>query len=96
VIGDAVNTASRLEGLTKDTPHTLFVAETTRERMRPAPDDLVFVDQLEIRGRVAKMAVYALSNPADVPHAPAQQPSGDPPASSNQPSARRIGRWRVR
>ena len=78
MIGDAVNTASRLEGLTKGTPHTLFVAETTRDRMRAAPDDLVFVDQLEIRGRVAKMAVYALSDPADVPQATPQQPSGDP------------------
>jgi len=96
VIGDAVNTASRLEGLTKHTPHTLFVAETTRERLRVAADDLVFVDHLEIRGRVAKMAVYALSDPADVPHATAQQPSGDPPAAASHPARGRMGRWRVR
>lgn len=86
VIGDPVNTASRLEGLTKGTPHTLFVAETTRERMHVAPDDLVFVDHLEIRGRVAKMAVYTLSDDADVPRATAQQPSGDRPPASNESS----------
>ena len=82
VIGDPVNTASRLEGLTKDTPHMLLVAETTRERMRAVPDDLVFVDHLQIRGRVAKMAVYTLSHDSDVPHTAALQPSGDPAALS--------------
>jgi adenylate cyclase len=92
VIGDPVNTASRLEGLTKNTPHTLFVAETTRERMRSAPDDLVFVDQLEIRGRLATMAVYTLASPADVPHTAAEQPSGDEPAAPNQPPTDQTGR----
>ena len=92
VIGDPVNTASRLEGLTKNTPHTLFVAETTRERMRTAPDDLVFVDQLEIRGRVAKMAVYTLSDHADVPHATTEQPSAEQSTAPNPPPPDRIGR----
>ncbi|MGD0980485.1 MAG: adenylate/guanylate cyclase domain-containing protein [Solirubrobacteraceae bacterium] len=88
VIGDPVNTASRLEGLTKDTPHMLFVAETTRDYMHGAPDDLVFVDDVEIRGRVARMAVYTLFVPAaDVPNAGAQQPSGDPTAASRRPPA---------
>ena len=90
VIGDPVNTASRLEGLTKDTPHTLFVAETTRERMHTAPEDLVFVDYLEIRGRVAKMAVYTLSSPADLPRATAEQASGDSPAAANEPPTGRM------
>jgi adenylate cyclase len=86
VIGDPVNTASRLEGLTKETPHTVFVAETTRDRMRAAPDDLVFVEHLEIRGRVARMAVYTLTGAADPPRGTAQPPSGDalqPPTGSS-------------
>lgn len=99
VIGDPVNTASRLEGLTKDTPHMLFVAETTREYMHAVPDDLVFVNDLEIRGRVAKMAVYTLPN-TDVPRAtarhPSGDPSGDPPGASDRSPTGRIGRWRVR
>ena len=31
--------------------------------MQVVPDDLVFVDHFEIRGRVAKMAVYSLPDP---------------------------------
>jgi adenylate cyclase len=62
-IGDTTNTASRLEGLTKGTPHMLFVSDTTREFLHDIPEDLVFVDHFEIRGRVAKMAVYSLPDP---------------------------------
>ena len=90
VIGDPVNTASRLEGLTKDTPHTLFIAETTRDRMSAAPDDLMFVEQLEIRGRVAKLAVYTIFTAADAPHATVPPPSDDPSAASHQPPTERM------
>ncbi len=62
-IGDTTNTASRLEGLTKGTPHMLFISDSTRERLAELPEDLVFVDHFEIRGRVAKMAVYSLPDP---------------------------------
>jgi adenylate cyclase len=62
-IGDTTNTASRLEGLTKGTPHMLFVSDSTRERLRETPVDLIFVDEFEIRGRAAKMAVYSLPDP---------------------------------
>ena len=50
-IGDTTNTASRLEGMTKDQPHMLFVAEATCNAMREVPEDLVFVDEYEVRGR---------------------------------------------
>jgi adenylate cyclase len=62
-IGDTTNTASRLEGLTKGTPHMLFISDSTREFLHEIPEDLVFVDHFEIRGRVAKMAVYSLPDP---------------------------------
>jgi len=62
-IGDTTNTASRLEGMTKGTPHMLFISETTRERMSTIPDDMIFVDSFDIRGRVNKMAVYSLPDP---------------------------------
>ncbi len=61
-IGDTTNTASRLEGMTKGTPHMLFISETTRERMGQVPGDMVFVDHFEIRGRVNKMAVYSIED----------------------------------
>jgi adenylate cyclase len=81
-IGDTTNTASRLEGMTKGTPHMLFISDTTRERMSQIPDDLVFVDHFEIRGRVAKMAVYSLPDPQDAPGA--KPPAAATPA---QPAA---------
>ncbi len=35
-LGDTTNTAARLEGMTKGTPYQLYVADSTRERLRPA------------------------------------------------------------
>jgi adenylate cyclase len=63
-IGDTTNTASRLEGMTKGGPNMLFVAEATRDAMRDIPHDLSFVDELEIRGREAKMRVYSIPDAA--------------------------------
>jgi adenylate cyclase len=60
-IGDTVNTASRLEGLTKGTPYPLFISETTHDLLRHAPDDLVYVAELEVRGRSEKVKVWSLS-----------------------------------
>jgi adenylate cyclase len=62
-IGDTTNTASRLEGLTKGTPYMLFLSDSTRAALHEIPDDLVFVDHFEIRGRAAKMAVYSIPDP---------------------------------
>ncbi|TMK39405.1 MAG: adenylate/guanylate cyclase domain-containing protein [Actinobacteria bacterium] len=59
-IGDATNTAARLEGMTKGTPHQVFVAESTRERLSRVPDDLVFVDEMPIRGRRSGIRVWGL------------------------------------
>jgi adenylate cyclase len=64
-LGDTTNTASRLEGMTKGTPYMVFVAGSTRERMREAPEDLVFVDDFEVRGRTDKMAVWGLRDPPE-------------------------------
>lgn len=60
-IGDTTNTASRLEGMTKNSEYMLFVAEATREALHDPPSDLVFVDEFEVRGRQAKMRVHSLS-----------------------------------
>jgi adenylate cyclase len=65
-IGDTTNTASRLEGMTKGSPHMLYVAEATRAALRAVPSDLTFVNELEIRGREAKMRVYSIPDPGPV------------------------------
>src|SRR5205823_8335042 len=59
-IGDTTNTAARLEGMTKGTPHQLFMAGSTVEALASRPDDLEFVDDFEVRGRRARLAVWAL------------------------------------
>jgi adenylate cyclase len=62
-LGDVTNTASRLEGMTKGTPFMIFISGSTRERMRDPPDDLVFVDEFEVRGRTTKLPVWGLADP---------------------------------
>ena len=59
-IGDTTNTASRIEGMTKGTPHQLFVADATRSRLREPVPDLVRVGEFEVRGRTAKVTLWSL------------------------------------
>jgi adenylate cyclase len=68
-VGDTTNTASRIEGLTKGTPHQLLLSDSTREALVEPADDLVFVDEVEIRGRVSRMKLWGLDE--DQPPAPA-------------------------
>ena len=59
-IGDTTNTAARLEAMTKGTPYQLFVSGSTYEQLTARPDDLVFVDELDVRGRAARLPVWGL------------------------------------
>ena len=70
VIGDTINTAARMEGLTKGSGHSLFIAESTRFSLLHEQPELVYVGEFDIRGREAKMKVWA---PADGV-APVKQP----------------------
>jgi adenylate cyclase len=61
VIGDTTNTASRIETLTKELPFPVLVSEETyRSLVDRAPDDLVFVDEVEIRGRRSAVRLWGL------------------------------------
>jgi adenylate cyclase len=66
-LGDTTNTAARLEGMTKGTPHQLYVADTTRTMLTRPAEDLIQVGEAEVRGRVAKVMLWSL---ADQPPAP--------------------------
>lgn len=55
VIGDAVNTASRIEGLCKTYRKDLLVSENTASSIA---EKLIFVDDAEIRGRTEKVRLY--------------------------------------
>jgi adenylate cyclase len=60
-IGDTINTASRIEGLTKDSGYTLLLAESTREALQGEVEDLVYVDEFEVRGRQGRVKLWSLS-----------------------------------
>lgn len=64
-IGDTTNTAARLEGMTKGTPHELFLSETTRAALRADPGDLESVGEHEVRGRTQKIEVWTVASEAE-------------------------------
>lgn len=59
-IGDATNTASRLEGMTKGSGWSVFLADSTKEMLTSEVEDLVHVDDFEVRGREAKITVWSI------------------------------------
>jgi adenylate cyclase len=60
VIGDAVNTAARIEGMTKDAPYDLLIADATRLLLSEEPDDLIEHATLPIRGRAEPVRLWSL------------------------------------
>jgi adenylate cyclase len=58
-IGDTVNTAARLEGMTKGSGHSLFVADSTRELLSERDGELSYVDSMPVRGRAEAIRVWA-------------------------------------
>ncbi len=64
VIGDAVNTAARIEGMTKDAPYDLLIADSTRVRLSAEPHDLVEHATLPVRGRTEPVRLWSLRRAA--------------------------------
>jgi adenylate cyclase len=64
-IGDVTNTASRIEGMTKGTPYSIFVADSTREALTRPPDDLVHVAEMPVRGRQVKVGIWSVPDGMD-------------------------------
>ena len=62
-LGDTTNTAARLEGMTKGTPHQLYIADSTREALRTPAADLIEAGEFEVRGRKAKIKLWSLAEP---------------------------------
>jgi adenylate cyclase len=84
-IGDTVNTASRLESMTKDSGYDVFVADSTRRDLQRDAGDLEFAADLPVRGRTERVRVWGLAltrrDPAtgagDAPAAAAAGPGGN-------------------
>jgi adenylate cyclase len=70
-IGDTTNTAARLEGMTKGTPHQLFMSQAVVDLLRSQPDDLVLVGEFEVRGRTQKITLWSIEDSDESAPAPA-------------------------
>lgn len=64
VIGDTVNTASRIESLCKTYKTDILVSENTFELLKDKQiiQELHFVDNAQIRGKINKVRLYSTSN----------------------------------
>jgi adenylate cyclase len=93
-IGDTTNTAARLESMTKGTDHQLFIAKSTCDALTRPCEDLVFVDELEVRGRQGTVRVWTLATPRHGSEPSATEPAVDTsagpfgPANGRSPGGR--------
>ena len=61
ILGDTANTASRIESLTKELGHPVLLSESTLDLMTSPPADLVYVDEVTVRGRSKPTRVWSLA-----------------------------------
>jgi adenylate cyclase len=73
-VGDTTNSAARIEQLTKGTPHQLMLSGSTKEMLTDPPEDLVYVEQVELRGRKTHTTIWSLPEPSDPAEPAAAQP----------------------
>ena len=62
VHGDTVNTASRIEGMTKTVGFPILVADSTRASLLRPPADLEHVGEHEVRGRRSAISLWTLQD----------------------------------
>jgi adenylate cyclase len=59
-MGDTINTASRLEGSTKDSDFYLLLADSTREAVAATGGTFVAVGEVEVRGRQDRIRTWSI------------------------------------
>lgn len=64
-IGDTTNTAARIEGMTKGTPHQLLLAESTKDALTRPVDDLVDAGEAEVRGKQGRVRLWSIAAATD-------------------------------
>ena len=80
VIGDTVNTASRVEGITKRTPHTILISEHTAAALTEGFFPIRKVGKVRVKGRRAYFDIFTPVIDWDS----ASEPSADEPAMDLQ------------
>jgi adenylate cyclase len=60
VYGDTVNTASRIEGMTKATRQSVLIADSTRQALLRPPSDLVHVGDFDVRGKQSSIRLWTI------------------------------------
>jgi adenylate cyclase len=60
VYGDTVNTASRIEGMTKTTRQSVLIADSTRQALLRPPSDLVHVGVFDVRGKQSSIRLWTI------------------------------------
>lgn len=66
-IGDSVNTASRIEGITKVHGRQFLASETAAARISPEVAELVEIAETEVRGREQTITIFGLTDEEPVP-----------------------------
>jgi adenylate cyclase len=61
-IGDTINTCSRIEGMTKGTPYAFYMSGSTKEALTEPPNDLLYIDEMPVRGRSHTIEIWSLSS----------------------------------
>jgi adenylate cyclase len=59
-MGDTINTASRLEGSTKESDFYVLLADSTREALLAGAGDLVPAGEVDVRGRQSRVTVWSV------------------------------------
>jgi adenylate cyclase len=62
VHGDTVNTAARIEGMTKDVGRSVLLAASTCDALWERPDDLEFAGEFPVRGRRSTISLWSLAS----------------------------------
>ena len=50
--------------MTKGTPYALYLADSTKEALTRPVDDLVYIDEMPVRGRTQPIKLWSLTSPA--------------------------------
>jgi adenylate cyclase len=84
VLGAPVNTASRLEAMTKDTPYQVLISDTTIKMMQHRDTtELHYLDAIQLRGMKVKENLWTLASEVSSP--PSDEESRAPASASGPP-----------